>query len=125
MIELIVQLFRFGVVGVTGAVIHFSTVVFLVKNFSYAPLIANAMAFLVSFQVSYWGHRTFTFSNTDTLHRAAMPKLLLVQVFNFFANETLYYIFLSMHIPYQLALILVLSILPIFTFITSKIWVFR
>lgn len=125
MIDFIAQLFRFGMVGLTAAAIHFSIVVFLVQHFSYMPLVANAVAFLFSFQVSYWGHRTFTFNESEVLHRAAMPKLLLIQVFNFFANETLFYIFLSMHIPYQLSLLMVLGILPVFTFAASKVWVFR
>lgn len=125
MIELIAQLFRFGIVGVTSACVHFSIVVFLVQNFSYAPLVANAAAFMVSFQISYWGHRSFTFNGTDALHRVALPKLLFVQILNFFANESLYYIFLSMHITYWAALLMVLSILPMFTFVTSKLWIFK
>lgn len=119
------QIFRFGVVGVIAAVAHFNMVVFLVQNFQYAPLVANAFAFLVSFQMSYWGHRLWTFGDTVTLHRVAIPKLLLVQLINFLANETLFYIFLSCNLPYPIALIIVLTILPIFTFISSKLWIFR
>lgn len=125
MIELMAQIFRFGVVGLTAATVHFGTVVFLVQYFEYAPLVANVIAFLFSFQVSYWGHRGWTFQDADVMHRQAIPKLLLVQVINLIANETLFYIFLSFHLPYQVALLLVLSILPIFTFISSKFWIFK
>lgn len=123
--ELLAQLFRFGVVGVIAAGIHFCIVVFLVQLFSLPPLVANIFGFFISFQVSYWGHRHWTFQGTETSHSVAFPKLLLVQVINLAANETLFYIFLSMHLPYQLALLIVLSVLPIFTFVSGKFWVFR
>lgn len=123
--SLCMQIFRFGIVGVIAAIIHVSIVIYLVQHWLYLPLIANIFAFLVSFQASYWGHRLWTFSDSEALHTIALPKLLFVQIINFAANETLFFIFLSLNLPYPLALILVLTVLPIFTFISSKLWVFR
>jgi putative flippase GtrA len=105
--------------------IHFSIVVTLVQHYAYEPLIANIFAFIISFQAGYFGHRHFTFTGTTTLHAVAFPKLLTLQIFNFIANESLFYFFLSLHLPYQLALLLVLSILPLFTFTVSKLWIFK
>jgi putative flippase GtrA len=119
------QLVRFGIVGLTGAALHFSIVVGLVQQLKMAPLVANVFAFLFAFQVSYWGHRCWTFRWTTASHRAALPKLLCVQLVNLAVNETLFFIFLSLHYPYPVALIIVLTILPIFTFIFSKWWVFK
>lgn len=121
----LLQIARFLSVGVTAAAVHFTMVVILVQIFHYAPLIANVGAFVVSFQVSYWGHRQWTFSDTEVLHREAYPKLVMLQVFNFCMNEYLFYFFLSFHLPYQVALLIVLSILPAFTFVMNKFWVFR
>jgi len=122
---LITQIFRFGIVGLTAATVHFSTVIFLVQMRFFIPLIANILGFLVAFQVSYFGHRLWTFQSTLTLHRIAIPKLLFVQSINLVANESLFYVFLSYHLPYPIALLIVLTILPIFTFISNKLWVFR
>lgn len=119
------QIMRFLLVGVIAAAVHFSMVVLLVQSYHYLPLIANVGGFVVSFQVSYWGHRTWTFSGTEVLHREAYPRLVAVQVVNFAMNESLYYFFLSMNLPYQVALLIVLAILPAFTFISSKFWVFQ
>lgn len=119
------QIFRFGIVGVCAASTHFTVVVSLVQFASIVPLAANVVGFMVAFQVSYWGHKLWTFSDTVVLHRTAVPKLLFVQILNLAANESLFYIFLSHHLPYQIALLLVLTILPIFTFTFSKLWVFR
>lgn len=123
--SLFLQIFRFGLVGLTAAAIHFSTVVFIVQFFAVAPLIANIFGFLISFQMSYWGHRRWTFHETESLHRIAIPKLFIVQILNFAGNETLFYVFLLLKLPYPLALLIVLSILPFFTFVSSKLWVFR
>lgn len=122
---MIKQLIRFGIVGLAAAALHFGIVVFMVQMWLIEPLIANVFAFAFSFQVSYWGHRLWTFQGTTTLHRDAFPKLFFIQVLNFAANESLFYSFLSLDLPYPIALILVLTLLPIFTFVSSKLWVFR
>jgi putative flippase GtrA len=121
----VLQIARFLTVGVAAAAVHFSVVVLLVQFFHYEPLIANVGGFLVSFQLSYWGHRLWTFSETEVLHRDAYPRLVAVQLFNFSINEALYYYFLSLHLPYALALFIVLAILPVFTYMTNKFWVFQ
>lgn len=122
---LLLQIMRFGVVGTTAATIHFLIVVSLVQFGSLAPLVANVFAFLISFQASYWGHRLWTFNQSATMHREAFPKLLFIQIINFSANESLFYVFLAYHYPYPIALLMVLTILPCFTFISSKRWIFR
>ena len=121
----LLQIARFLTVGVGAAAVHFSVVVYLVHFHQYLPLIANVAGFVISFQVSYWGHRIWTFSGTEVLHRDAYPKLVLLQLFNFSLNELLYFILLSLHLPYQLALIIVLAILPAFTYLTSKHYIFQ
>lgn len=119
------ELIRFGIIGVAAATVHFSIVVMLVEGGILQPLVANVFAFLVAFQVSYFGHRWWTF-NAATDHRVALPKLLLVSSSVFFANEGSYYVLMSVfHLPYALALFIVLTILPLFTFTASKFWVFR
>jgi putative flippase GtrA len=90
------------------------------------PLHANMVAFVFAFQVSYFGHRFWTFNETIIEHRVAMPKLLLISSANFFANEGLFYFFLNtFQLPYTVALLLVLAILPVVTFTVSKLWIFR
>lgn len=120
------QLIRFGMVGASAATVHFSIVISLVEVGLMQPLIANVVGFLVAFQVSYWGHRYWTFHETSALHRIALPKLLLVASSGFAANESLFYIFtVVFNLPYPLALFLILSILPAINFTLSKLWVFR
>jgi putative flippase GtrA len=119
------QLLRFGIVGLSAAATQFCLVVVLVEHRLCVPLMANFFAFIIAFQVSYWGHRLWTFNAGQTRHSTALPRLLFVQILNFTANETLFYIFLSLKWPYPIALLMVLTVLPFFTFLSSKLWVFR
>ena len=125
--KLLLQIMRFGIFGGSAAAVNFSIVVALVESgLIQQPLYANMVAFVFAFQVSYFGHRYWTFSETIAEHRVAMPKLLLVSITNFFANEGLFYFFLNtFQLPYPLALLLVLAILPVVTFTFSKLWIFR
>lgn len=118
------QIMRFGIVGLSAATVHFGIVVALVQTWLILPLVANIFGFAIAFQISYWGHRLWTFAGNGPAHRIAIPKLFFVQLLNFAANETLFYIFLSLSVPYPLALFIVLTVLPFFTFMASKLWVF-
>lgn len=124
-LPIIMQLFRFFLIGTTAAAVHFCIVVSLVQLANFKPLIANACAFLVSFQISYWGNRLWTFSESDASHRVAYSKLLLVQLANFAVSEFYFYLLLQMHLHYQIALIIVMGTMPIFTFACNKLWVFK
>jgi putative flippase GtrA len=120
------QLARFGIVGLSAAVVHFSVVVLLVESHHMQPLIANIIGFCTAFQISYWGHRQWTFNGTTQKHTIAFPRLLLVSVLAFIANEGMFYLLMEQFaLPYPVALILVLSILPLVVFVVNKLWVFE
>lgn len=125
-LPLFLQLTRFGLVGVSAALVHFGVVVSLVESRWLQPLVANVVAFCLAFQVSYWGHRSWTFSGTRQRHAVAFPRLLLVSGVAFVANESLFYILMTQFkLPYMLALVVVLSVLPLAVFTVNKLWVFE
>jgi putative flippase GtrA len=124
--KLFQQILRFGTVGTTAAGVQVGLVTLFVELNVLPPLAANIIAFFLAFQVSYWGHRQWTFNAADREHRVTLPRLFLIASSGFVANETLFYIFLKdFHLQYILALLLVLTILPVITFSLSKFWVFR
>jgi len=119
------QLIRFGSVGSCAAAVNMLMVIWLVTGFNIHPLLANIFAFLIAFNISYIGHRHWSFAGTKRLHRSSIPRFLSVAVISFILNEGLFYIFLSLfHWYYIWALLLVLLIVPIFTFLCSKFWAF-
>ncbi len=125
-LPLLFQITRFGLVGVTAAIIHFSIVVFLVEVYLLQPLIANIIAFCIAFQFSYWGHRKITFYGSLQKHSVAMRRLLIVSIGAFAINESLFYLLMSQfYLSYPVALFIVLTILPGIVFTINKMWVFE
>ena len=90
------------------------------------PLLANVGAFITAFQVSYWGHRGWTFRAGDQRHGRTLPRFVLVSGGSFLLNEALYYILLRYtSLDYRLSLLIVLVIVAALTYILSRQWAFR
>lgn len=118
---------KFVVVGTLAAMVNLLLVAILVKAFSWRPLWANVIAFLLAYQVSFLGHYHWTFKQ-DHASKKLSPwsKFFVVACFSFILNEGLYAILLHyFHIEYMLALFLVLIIVPPVTFVLGKFWAFR
>jgi len=121
---MILQLARFGLVGVTAMAVHWLAVTLLVP-LGLRPLIANVVAFAIAFNVSYWGHRNWTF-DSDAGHQTTFWRFLLVACGSFVLNECLYYVLLTYtRLGYQAALALVLIAVAALTFVLSRQWAFR
>ena len=118
------QVMRFGCVGVLAATTNFFIVVLLVSVSKMHPLVANVFAFMIAFQVSFYGHKLWTFSSKGR-HLSSLSKYMIVAGIGFGLNEALYALFLQVFkLHYVPALILVLMIVPPVTFTLSKFWAF-
>jgi putative flippase GtrA len=125
-VELLKQVMRFVVIGTLAAMVNLSIVISLVEANVLSPLLANIFGFAVAFQVSYFGHRYWTFNRTYNTHKIAVPRLLLISGSSFIANEGIFYLFLNLfQLPYIFALFSTLTVLPIISFILNKLWVFQ
>lgn len=121
---MILQLIRFGVIG-TGAMLMHWLVVRALVPLGMAPLTANLFGFGISFNISYFGHRNWTFMS-NTQHRVTFRRFLTVALAGFALNEALYFILLrSTTLSYQTALAIVLVSVAALTFFLSKTWAFR
>jgi putative flippase GtrA len=118
------ELLWFGIIGVSALFVHFLLVTLLVPT-GIAPLYANVIAYLVAFQVSYWGHRHKTFNAAHLSHGQTLPRFIAVSALSFALNEGLYYLLLRFTaLDYRLALLLVLGLVAVVTFILSRVWAF-
>lgn len=119
------QLFWFGVVGVSAMALHFALVAWLLVPLGAAPLVANVLAFLAAFQLSYWGHRLQTFRAHAVPHRQALPRFFGVACLSFAVNEAMYALLLRYTaLDYRAALLLVLVAVAVLTFALGKLWAF-
>lgn len=126
---MIAQLARFGVVGVAAMAVHWLIVVGIVP-LGIAPLIANVIGFAVAFNVSYFGHRNWTFTTSDGSaaagHATTLTRFLTISVSSFMLNEAMYSLLLRYTaLDYRAALLLVLVAVAALTFVLSRYWAFR
>ena len=118
------EVFWFGVVGSGAMITHFLLVLWLVP-FGWQPLTANVIAYMVAFQVRYWGHRLESFDAGDLSHRQRLRRFFLVASLGFALNEGLYFVLLRYSaMNYRAALLLVLLAVALLTFILSRNWAF-
>ena len=118
--------FIFIIVGGGAFLTHLLVVFLLVHFLSIAPLIANIFGFLVSFNVSFWGHHRLTFAGHGACPKRAMRRLFILAGINFFLNESFYYVLLHIfHLQYLIALIINLTVLAFITYFIAKRWVFK
>jgi putative flippase GtrA len=122
--RLIRHAFRFGIVGVLAMTTHYVLVILLV-TFSITPLIANVLAFIGAFQVSYWGHSSWSFSDLSASRKVSFRRFVIISVSGFLINELLFFLFLKFtNIPYQISLLIVLPFVAGLTFLFSRYWAF-
>jgi len=119
------QALRFILVGGAAASTHLLMVALLVQGLQWPPLSANILAFLLAFWVSYGGHALLTFAHTGVAHRQALPRFFVVACGAFVVNELFYFTalrWLPWH--YLISLFLVLLLVAVGTFVSSKLWAF-
>lgn len=125
-IKLTHRLLYFGLIGAIAALVHILTVMVLVTYEDFSPLTANIIAFLLAFNVSFLGHRYLTFSNLHDQKELSLPHFFLVAASAGIMNELLYFLLLEYTVlNYLIALILVLGMVSIYSFVISRFWACR
>ena len=120
------QLLQFALVGGAAAATHLLAVAAGVALVGLAPLVANGLAFLLAFVVSYQGHALLTFSGAGARGWAAAGRYFLVASLSFAANELLYALALHwLHWHYLWSLLAVLLVVAAGTFALATFWAIR
>lgn len=116
----------FTFVGAVAGLVHYLVAVGTEAGFGLAPAIANTIGFMFAFPVSYMGHRHLSFATRDTRHRQTLPRFLLVATSGFISNQVLLLGALHLlHLPFWLALGLVMIVVAALTYSSSHFWAFR
>ena len=122
---IILQLMRFGVVGLTAASVNFLLVVIFVETLHWRPLLANLLAFVIAYQVSFAGHNFWTFKS-NLSKKSVWCRFFLVAIISLALNEGLFYVFLHpFGLYYPIALLITLILVPPVTFVLGKYWAFN
>ncbi|ASG68778.1 polysaccharide biosynthesis protein GtrA [Francisella halioticida] len=120
------QVIFFAFVGILASITNFIIVWLLVELNIFKPLVANFFAFLIAFNISYFGHRFLTFSTTTKSHKRAASQFFINVMIGLALNESIYYILLHiLKIQYLLALFITMGLVAVYTFIVSKFLIFK
>jgi putative flippase GtrA len=120
------RILRFAMVGLSAAAIHYVSVVILVEALATPPLQANVAGFLISFWMSYFGHRFWTFGDQASINKRSFFRFFATALLGFGMNELLFYLMLShTAIPYTIALAIAVFTVAISTYFLSRLWAFR
>ena len=118
-------LLRFAISGGLATAVHASLFVSLIEWFSMRPFIAAGVAFSVALLVSYGMNYHWTFSVSGP-HRVMLPRFVAVAVLGLFLNLGITYTMVDvLGYWYGYALLLVVMLVPLMTFVLSKLWVFN
>ena len=116
---------RFAVIGLISTGVHLVVASFAHYFFGLEALVANSVAFLVAFGVSFTGHYFWTFAQASCF-RQAIVRFFVVSVSGFAISQTI--VFTVVNIlgkSFWLAMALAVFIIPAASFISSKFWAFR
>lgn len=118
------EMARFGSVGVVATAVHYG--VALVANAITGPYLANVAGYCAAVSVSYIGHQRFTFriSPELALHRRRFPRFVATSLSALVLSQAVLAGGLAGGIPDALALAGAVLIVPPYTFVVSRFWVF-
>lgn len=115
----------FIAVGCGAAVVHWGVVVWLVSHWSWRPLVANVLGWLVAFTVSFAGHHRLTFHGHGAALGSAAARFFMVSAGGFAVNEATYAMLLGWTGQrYDLVLAAVLVAVAGVTYLLSRHWAF-
>jgi putative flippase GtrA len=117
--------FRFAITGVTATLTHVLIFVALVELLATAPVIANVPAFFGALLVSYGLNYHWTFGSSGE-HGVMLPRYVVVALIGLGLNIGITFLVVNVGgYWYGYALAAVVIIVPLFTFLVSKGWVFN
>jgi putative flippase GtrA len=116
---------RFAIVGVLATIVHIGIVWALIVYAELHTFVANFVAFLMAFTVSFSGHYYWTFYSKNNRWRA-IKRFFFIAASAFMVNNIVLAGLLSVEqITPVFAAICAVFVIPVFTYVLSRLWVFR
>lgn len=119
------QLGKFASVGAVATALHVVTALFLNHFLEVVPLRANIVAFVVATIWSYLGNWIWTFEGKARFQQSA-PRFFAMSLGCFGINQAIVYAMTVMvQLPFWLAIIPVVAVVPAFSFWMSRTRIFN
>ena len=116
---------RFALVGIVATSVHVSIVWALIELFRIETLLANLVAFLTAFIVSFTGQYLWTFRSNRNW-RSALARFFPVSSFGFVLNNIVLITLLELgFMSDSHAAMISACIIPIVTYLAGRFWAFK
>ena len=117
------QIIRFGIVGVIATVVDFAILIVLKELLNVDVLIASAISFCVSVAVNYLLSMAFVFKSKNQNKAKEFIVFVLLSIGGLGLNELILWIGVKLvSVYYLIVKLFALVIVPIYNFITRKIF---
>ncbi len=120
--HLLIQIFKFGIVGVVATIIDFAFLYFFRDLCNFPLLVSNTLSFIISLMYNYWASMTFVFDiNKEKDKKKNFILFVVFSIIGLGINNLIVWIGEEvLHIYYLLGKVLATAIVMIFNFITRK-----
>jgi putative flippase GtrA len=120
------KLFFYGLVGLLGTAIHFSTLVLLVEIFGLGPTFSSSIGFILTVIISFFLNKNYTFKVPGESSSTMLFKYILVSWSGFILNSLIMYLTVQvMSVNYMIGQAVVIVVLPITNFLLNNYWTFK
>ena len=121
---------RFGIVGGAASVSYFLLGLLFVSMLGLPTLVGNALAYALSFIVSYLGQCLWTFRAAEAgagiaTHRAMLPRFAATQAVGLCCNSAIVWLLMKLGVPYAWAMPVAVLLVPVMVYALCKVWVFK
>lgn len=121
---MLLQMVKFGFVGLTATAIHAAMLFFLVEKLSMEPVLASIPAFLTALVISFLINHHWTFVIKGA-YRRYFSRYAAVSVAGLILNIAIMYATVSLlHQSYIVGLGLVIIFVPMISFLLQRYWTF-
>lgn len=118
------MVFRYGVVGSFGMLIHSSILIALVEIFYITPVLASIPGFIAALIISHFINHIWTFQYKEKL-RKTFVKYTAVSLFGLMLNLVLMHLTVNvLGWPYLYGLLIVIILVSINNYFLNKLWTF-
>ena len=120
--HLLVQIFKFGIVGVIATLIDFIFLYFFKEFCNFSIVVANTLSFVISVLYNYWASLTFVFDvDREKDKKKNFVIFMICSVIGLLLNDVIVWLVTEvLAIYYLISKVVATLIVMVFNFITRK-----
>lgn len=120
--HLLVQIFKFGIVGVVATLIDFIFLYFFKEFCNLSVVFANTLSFIISVLYNYWASLTFVFDvNKEKDKKKNFIIFILCSLVGLLLNDLIVWIITDLlNVYYLLSKVIATLFVMVFNFVTRK-----